>query len=141
MTFVLPPRRVIQNMVPAFVPETAEEAAIFEAREKREAERLAAIRVEQQRLLDELEARRDAQAAADREARARPTRALAERIAAAFPHYELHRLIQDIAKTNREQLVAELQQVWQIDENQRMAGKLAKPLTTPRQAELDAGAL
>lgn len=141
MSYVLPPRRVIQALNATFVPETPEEAAIFEAREKREAERRAAVREAQQRLLEESEARRDAQQAADAAKRARPTQILAQQLAGWIPHYELHRLTQDLGRTNLGQLVAELQRVWRIDEDQRMAGKLTKPLTSARQAELDAGAL
>ncbi|MCK2056991.1 hypothetical protein [Methylobacterium sp. 37f] len=120
---------------------TDEEREILAQVEKREREKKAERDAARQRLLDKFEERRDAQNAADREACAKPAQILARQIGAGFAHYELHRLIQDLAKTNQAQLVAELQQVWQRDEDQRMAGKLAKPLLSAKQAELDAGVL
>lgn len=141
MTYVLPPRRVIQSLAASNIPVTDDEREILDRADERERERKAVVKAERARMLAEHEARGEASSAAYWEARAKPTQILARKIAGYVPHLDLHRLIQDIAKVNREELVAELQQVWQRDEDQRMAGKLVKPLNATRQDELDAGVL
>jgi len=113
-------------------PETDED------RRQRELEELKATRAAQRAIFAELEARRDAVSAAEREARARPIQKVAREIADRFAHRSLRRLIQDLGHFDRDHLVAELMAIWKADEADREAGTLAKPLTglTPGQAIL-----